>query len=452
MENNRSVSGSIVVDPFIVNSTSCNLYILYLIALDITRQDGEFMKVREPERSTAEVGKLCVKIHNSAFVSISYTAEQGFGFELPRFVVATTATATTGKQSYSLLDNDDNRQLSRCHHQNSDKVEKICDAETTTTAASLETTKLYENIQTVGDRIVRLMNDVTIRPQAYAIAQYLLLEDLDRDTLLEKLAKPGAKELINKLLDCESDFLSPMARSLGVDIISYIVADKIQKSLDVKHIHIGMNSKSLDRIIPNIKPIILHTHPAFIWIRFYAPYTEIDIDANVIRVCENVYEIYLEKTKTVKSEVSETIKMLERDWDADIIFCSELAYFSYNKLLFISNYIKFTWCYCMNRNIFDPKSHEDIKALCIYMMYGFLFLRTTNLTNMPQDTHNPLIAYTGERPRIVLKKFSNNTLYNAEGSRAMHSINKNSDFGSRSNFIEIINTIEFPANVLKNII
>lgn len=80
-----SITSNIVIDPFLVNSYSCELYLLYVIALDITRIDPYFMRtcVRDSERY-GEIRSLRVSIHDSAFLSVEYTAVKGTGFLLPR--------------------------------------------------------------------------------------------------------------------------------------------------------------------------------------------------------------------------------------------------------------------------------------------------------------------------------------------------------------------------------
>lgn len=80
-----SITSNIVIDPFLVNSYSCELYLLYIIALDIARIDPYFMRtcVRDSERY-GEIRSLKVSIHDSAFLSVEYTAVKGNGFLLPR--------------------------------------------------------------------------------------------------------------------------------------------------------------------------------------------------------------------------------------------------------------------------------------------------------------------------------------------------------------------------------
>lgn len=301
------------------------------------------------------------------------------------------------------------------------------------------------------------MDDKTIEMEAKCIAQAMLLSfnmPLEKATAL--ILKPDAARYINKLLDCQSDFLGPTPRSVGIDLVSSISADKIQQSLDVKHVKKNqINYDKLDRIKPQIKIDLAYSHPNTIWVRFYSKYENITFNSDTIRnyniltVCPNVYEIYSDKDPTM---VCNLINDLEKSWSADIIFCSELPLFLYNPLLFLSNYVKFVWCYSLNRNVFDPQTATDIHTLASYFTYGLVFLHTSNIANMSQETHNPLIACTGERPKIAVSKFDKNKTYINEGSRALQTMNKASDFGTKSNFIETITTIDLDKTVLDNIV
>lgn len=313
-----------------------------------------------------------------------------------------------------------------------------------------------QQLDNVAEQIVRVMdNDTTMRPQARAIAFYMLrCERLPYELICQQLEKPGARRLLERLLDCESDFMSPVSRSLGLDIVAYISADKIQKSLDVKHLQLADGNVKIDRITPVIKQTLLYNNPSMVWIRFYTnrPMDVEYMPGNVVPVSEQVYELYTPKSKTIARDVSRIITYLEEEWSANIVFCSELSLFLYNKLLFVSNYIKFMWCYVMNRDIFNPTTADDYRTLCIYMTYSMLFLKTSNLTNMPEETHNPLIAYTGERPKIAMSKFKTDRVYVVEGNRAMQTVNRGSDFGVKSHFMEIVSTVELDNSCLRNIV
>ncbi|KAG8362530.1 ac146-like [Fopius arisanus] len=78
------VIGTIIVNPFILNSTSCELYVLYLIALDIDRRCRSFLLDSGADKKFVEVADLQVFIHDGAFTSIEYRATQGHGYRLPR--------------------------------------------------------------------------------------------------------------------------------------------------------------------------------------------------------------------------------------------------------------------------------------------------------------------------------------------------------------------------------
>lgn len=312
-------------------------------------------------------------------------------------------------------------------------------------------------------------DDQTVRLFAKGVAQYMLLSlNMPLTKAVKLITCPGALQYLERLYDTKSELFGPVPRSIGVDLISFISAEKIQQSLDIKHVKkssttttstttttttiaaasAGSSSSSvtfakLDRIKPQFKLDLAYNHPTSIWIRFYT------LNRNIEQVCSVspanitllpvsngvIYELYMNKNTTLAIKM---INLLEREYDADIIFCSELPMFHYNSLLFLSNYIKFMWCYAFNRDIFDPISARDIRALSIYATYGLLFLNTNNLTNMPLETHNPFIACTGERPKMAISKFEKNKVYINEGSRALQTLNKASDFGTKSNFIETI--------------
>lgn len=303
---------------------------------------------------------------------------------------------------------------------------------------------------------MEILNDHTIRLVAMSIAQFLLLsKKLSLDKCLELFKKPNAENYLRKLIDGRSNFLDTVPRSIGIDLSSEIIASKIQQSLDVKHIKkVEIIQEQLDRIKPKFKSDLLYSHPTKIWIRFYSKETNIEqitslFNYSIFKVCPCIYELYCCKKKT---NIKYLLQYLETQYQANLIFCSELPMFLDDPLLFLSNYIKFMWCYTLNRNIFDPSSCTDIRTLLIYTTYGMLFMNTNNLSNMPKNTHGPLIACSGERPKVALSKFDPSTTYINEGSRAMQTLNLSSDFGTVSNFIEYIAEVDIKNQSLNNII
>lgn len=312
---------------------------------------------------------------------------------------------------------------------------------------------LVTAIDCLASTIMQVMNDPTIELAARGISQYMLVtKKFPLEYAVQLICKPGAVNVIKKLINCQTDFLGPTPRPVGIDLVSEVAASKIQQSLDVKHVKkTAVVHEQLDRIRPQIKIDLAYAHPNVIWVRFYSAYDgEIKITGfNILPVCKNVYEAYGNKDM---NEIHRLMTILETEYKADLIFCSEVPAFLNNSLLFLSNYLKFSWCYALNRNIFDPQTAHDFRTVLVYMTYGMLFLNTNNLATLPKNTHGPLIACTGERPKIALSKFEHGKVYVNEGSRAMQTMNKPSDFGTKSNFIEVITQVilntEFTSNII----
>lgn len=301
-----------------------------------------------------------------------------------------------------------------------------------------------------------VMCDKTIVLPAKGIAQFMLVcKGMSLTESIQLFRKSSARKFLEKLLRGQSDFLGPTPRSVGIDLTSEISASKIQQSLDVKHIKkTDTVLEQLDRIKPQIKIDLLYTHPNAIWVRFYSRSENIEIrntlqSYNILRISPCVYEAYGSKNI---SDVARLMRILEAEYNADLIFCSELPAFLYNPQLFLSNYLKFMWCYALNRDVFNPTSYSDIRTMMVYITFGMLFLNTNNLSNMPRNTHGPFISCTGERPKIALSKFDSKQLYINEGSRALQTLNKASDFGTNSNFIEIISKVDISHLILNNIL
>lgn len=359
------------------------------------------------------------------------------------------------------------------------------------------------DINCLASCIIIRLADKTIALQAKGIAQWMLVcKKIPLQQAIALIRDKSTVKFLHKLLRGQSEFLGPTPRSVGIDLTSEISAAKIQQSLDVKHIKkpppIPTNGPStgivsananitntghgrnqqrhrtgghstqrqleqehfqqLDRIRPQIKTDILYTNPNRMWIRCYTVLEQQILNDflpqqyySVLQIAPNVYEIYGARNLV---NFNQLINYLESQLNVDIIFCSELPAFFYNPLLFLSNFIKFMWCYSLNRNIFNPTSYTDLRTVLVYYMQGLLFLNTNNLSNMPTSTHGPLISCTGERPRTALSKFNADTVYINEGSRALQTYNKPSDFGTQSNFMEIISTLDTNkmAEELQNII
>lgn len=332
-------------------------------------------------------------------------------------------------------------------------------------------TELLDRMDRLAALIVdALDNDSTLLPYAYAISQYLLyVKRLPYQSVAARFecpdTRPQAIAALRKLLACRSDLLDCVPRPIGIEIIARMSADKIQRSLNVKHLQTRKDSHgstAAEAIVPLVKPVILHSHPEFAWFRFRVtaavqrtlPELELPREADrLVHIHGRVYELYFRKqSRLLSADVCRLAEWLERTVGADLVFFSELAYFLYNKPLFVSNYLKFMWCYSCDRPSFDPRTQDELQTVTLYTLYATLFLRTNNLTSMPEETHNPLITYTGERPKIAMSKFDLSRVYNAEGTRAMQTVNLGSDFGACSNYVEVASEIRLRNDSIRRIV
>lgn len=83
--NVNNIEGHLLINPFILNSTSCELYILYLISIDISKNYNNLLV--ESSDLFVEIESLEIYIHDSAFTSLEYRAvAPGKGYRLPRIV------------------------------------------------------------------------------------------------------------------------------------------------------------------------------------------------------------------------------------------------------------------------------------------------------------------------------------------------------------------------------
>lgn len=326
---------------------------------------------------------------------------------------------------------------------------------------------MEEDIDYLASYIINKLEDDTLKIQVRSICRFLLrVEKKTLDNCIKLVDKKSFKRLFNKLLLSESRFHDPTPTPFGLDLITEITAATFQESLNVKHFKkinetICMDD-TFERIIPNIKYDILYSHPVYIWIRFHAKNDILNNatlnNMTLIHLSESIYEVYF--LKTTESMDRCKIYNIIRDIDnsgSDVIFCSELSYFKaspkhYCSLqVFMSNFIKFMFCYKLNRLIFDPDSFQDDKNLLIYMTYGHLFYMTDYknkvISSMPQDTHGPLIAISAERPKTALGKFSSKKKYNIVGTRSVQAIDKGVDYGASSNYIVINSKLDFDDSI-----
>lgn len=302
---------------------------------------------------------------------------------------------------------------------------------------------------------MKVLKDETIKLDALAFAQYVLFcEKIPLDYAEKKILTPGSDVFIRKLIKHKSKFMGPMTCPIGVLITTEMSASNVQRSLDVKHVDANLNLAfdHVDRIVPIIKIDILHTNPKIAWVRFQSLKIgdlQTICDYLILKVCEHVYEA---NGSRYAQDLEILLVTLEKDYDADIIFCSELSYFSHDKLTFISNYLKFMWCYDMNRDIFDPETYDELRKVNLFLTYSLRFLETNNLSNLPPSTTDPLHISTGERPGNGLNKFPPNKTYTIESTRGFQAIAWGTNCGTFCTHYEYISEVDIQTSFLEKII
>lgn len=328
---------------------------------------------------------------------------------------------------------------------------------------------MIESIDKLTAKIIDTFNaDKTIEFQARGLAWYVLcIKRIPYAAFCDKLDKnPNTKVYLTKLMDCQSEFSTIIPLSIGIDHISNLASGRMQKSLDVKHLRKNNEITELtqDAIIPDIKPNILYSHGDFVWVRFFA---DDDVFMNELqlllpqcklsycRLNDDVYELYIRKSDWVVAKLTTLVESILEYLDEkknDIVFCSELILFKYNTQLFISNFVKFMFCYSQSKVVFELESPEDYITFNHYLLNCCLFLFTKNLANMSDETHSPLNNYTAERPSVLLNKNKESKIHIVEGNRPLLSTDKHSDIGTTSTRIELVHSVALDDTKIDKII
>lgn len=71
----------IEINKFLTSSEYSNVYLLYLISIDLHAKCSEILT--KTNSKYCELGNLEVTIHNSSIYSLSYVATKGQGIKLP---------------------------------------------------------------------------------------------------------------------------------------------------------------------------------------------------------------------------------------------------------------------------------------------------------------------------------------------------------------------------------
>lgn len=322
-------------------------------------------------------------------------------------------------------------------------------------------TKMIRDYVKDFNLVEKYVNDIILEPDityAKAIAFFLVYCLKFSSAKCYKLLnadKEFTKKCLDKLISNRTDFYSSQPVPL-IEIVSFINADKMQEALNVKRKEKITVSQKFNGIIPNIKTDMLYKNDKFIWIRFYLYKNKKDDfnnsiylnnnETKIIKINNNVFEIYFEVQNKIGScaykalsdyTITNFIDFIDENKLGYIIFCSELSLFQYNFFLFLSNFIKFHFCYANQLDSFNPQTDEHYKSINTYTLHGIIFSSTKNANKMKTITHPPLISITGERPSDGINSaFQTNKKFDIVGARSMMCINNNSDYGTVSHFEE----------------
>lgn len=183
--------------------------------------------------------------------------------------------------------------------------------------------------------------------------------------------------------------------------------------------------------------------------------------SETVAISNEVFEVIFEKnmSKTDKSifrhneriliscpafhfAVDSVMVSIERQ-GGSLIFCSELQLFLFDLQLFISNFVKFMYCYEQCSIAFTPTAYEEFLALDVFLFLALAFTKAKkNLRIMSNTTHGPLIKLMGDHPQRELRRCHPDTMFVNEGSRAALSMEQSADMGTLSNYVEIVASIK----------
>ena len=320
-----------------------------------------------------------------------------------------------------------------------------------------------------------LNNDPTLGNIALYISEEILIrKNWSLDEAIQRFSHEKGKKLLMKFIKTSSfQTFGADFRPFGVALVSFSLHSKIQQALDVKQAAVE-KEKSKGIITPDIKSDILYNNDKKVWIRFFRKEkpTELmvrqlfDREVQLVELTSQVYELYFAKIKNVKdnkAKIFNMIDILDNEWGSTLIFVSELGVFqsesektvnSSNIQLFVSNFVRFHWCYLHNRDTHDPQTPDERQAFMKLIPIALSFANSKNLSCMPPDTHHTLQILSGERPATVLNKHREKLkdLQEVSGSRSMKTFNLAADSGSASSKIELAFDFDISPNCLDTFI
>lgn len=316
-------------------------------------------------------------------------------------------------------------------------------------------------IEILSEKIQDALNDYSISNYTLGFAQCLIFQEkFEFEKCLEIVKKKRFPEFFSKLLKSTSEIYGFTPRSVGITNVEMALRKSLQSSLNVKQMKHLPNDLFISSkiIIPEIDEDMLYNHNEYIWIRFHDENVlnfDQFIGVDVYKIGENLYELYFLKTngkvsrivcnEDCKKNISNTknsffvtclVDAIDKN-GGKVEFCSELNIFFYDKLLFISNFLKFMFDYKSNSTLFEIKNFKHSALTNSLIFNALTFFENQNCSITSDETHGPLIKYTGDNPANELKKCKMNHFYKNVGSRANISMDVPDNLGIHTSYIEM---------------
>lgn len=210
---------------------------------------------------------------------------------------------------------------------------------------------------------------------------------------------------------CRIGYPSADSEPLGYNISTFLQSQKTQSLLNVKRLN--SNERQSELITPNINFTITYSHATTYWIRILLGenYSIDDVKTDIMGSVAKCYNVFIQITKQVHEIYFDgklKIEVLEYfnncPFIDDILFVSDCkTMFSFYEKksipieVFVSNSIKFLYCYTTKDIVFNPSykvSANLISIIILSLLYTYKYnLKYSGSTN---KVKTPLGTITGE--------------------------------------------------------
>lgn len=303
--------------------------------------------------------------------------------------------------------------------------------------------RLREKIKKVENNLKRFLPEFEVSKIAYLLTFGSNDEEIDLMANCE-LTPETIDHAKNVLLSRWQPGGGADVYPLGLAMSTFLNAQKIQETLNVKHIN---TKEKINYLVPRNIFIILHkSTDQFRWIRVKVT-TNIESKLQCVyyyKINEDYYEYYY-KLKDKKKMIEDIERLDGMDEVLEVIFISDLRLvkslypmeISYAMILtFLTSY----WGQTPDINL-TPQTSNGIMFLQI-LAYIFLFI--DNLNCSPNNA--PLMKTSTERSLMQLNKNVNGNVYSIETPRCFANIGESIGSGARSTIEHV-----FPIDLTEHI-